>query len=58
MGVYGNHIKVSKIIEKCKITQIFIPVVLILFLWLKKVVKKGYYGNESLVLVWDCMEVC
>ena len=56
MGVYGNHIKVSKIIEKCKITQIFIPV--ILFFWLKKVVKKGYYGNESLVLVWDRMEVC
>ena len=21
--------------------------------WLKKVVKKGYYGNESLRLAWD-----
>ena len=26
--------------------------------WLKKVVKKGYCGNESLSLVWDRMKVC
>ena len=24
----------------------------------KKVVEKGYYGNESLGLAWDRMEVC
>ena len=26
--------------------------------WLKKVVKKGYYGNESWGLAWDRVEVC
>ena len=26
--------------------------------WLKKVVKKGYYGNESLGLAWDRVKVC
>ena len=25
--------------------------------WLKRMVKKGYYGNESLGLAWDCVEV-
>ena len=25
--------------------------------WLKKVVKIGYCGNQSLGLAWDCMEV-
>ena len=24
----------------------------------KKMVKKGYYGNEGLGLAWDCIEVC
>ena len=26
--------------------------------WLKKTVKKGYCGNESLSLAWDCVKVC
>ena len=26
--------------------------------WLKKVVKKGYYGNKSLGLAWDRVKVC
>ena len=26
--------------------------------WLKNVVKKGYFRNESLSLAWDCVKVC
>ena len=26
--------------------------------WLKKTVKKGYCGNKSLSLAWDCVKVC
>ena len=32
--------------------ETFIPVMLF---WVKKMVKKKYYGNESLGLVWDCV---
>ena len=29
----------------------------VLFLGSKKVVKKGYYGNETLGLAWDCIKL-
>ena len=50
MWVYENHRKVYKIAR----TQTFIPIILFL---VKKMVKKGYYKNESLSLACDGVKV-
>ena len=56
MGVYGNPIKVSKIVLKCarllKLKPSFRNTLFNRKKWLK-----GYCGNEGLNLVWDRMGV-